>query len=54
MTAVEIERATVAELAPVIKSRKLPVADVTERFPERIERYNPRSMPSRRSRQRLR
>ena len=41
MTAVEIERATVAELAPLIKSRKLSVADVTQRFLERIEGYNP-------------
>ena len=41
MTAVEFERGTVAELAPLIKSRKLSVADVTKRFLDRIERYNP-------------
>ncbi|HET9917994.1 MAG TPA: amidase, partial [Candidatus Binatia bacterium] len=41
MTGVEIERLTVAELAPLIKAKKLSVADVTQRFLERIERYNP-------------
>ena len=41
MTAVEIERATVTELAPWIKSRKLSVGDVTRSFLDRMERYNP-------------
>jgi aspartyl-tRNA(Asn)/glutamyl-tRNA(Gln) amidotransferase subunit A len=41
MTAVDIERATVAELAPLLRSRKLSVGELTRSFLDRLERFNP-------------
>ena len=41
MTVPELERATIAELAPVIKVKKLSIVDLTSRFLDRIDRYNP-------------
>ena len=41
MTVLNLERATIAELAPVLKAKKLSIVDLTKRLLDRIERYNP-------------
>lgn len=41
MIALDLEHATIAQLAPAIQAKKLSVADLTESCLEHIERYNP-------------
>ena len=41
MSGLELDRATIAELAPVIKAKKLSVVALTQEFLDRIGRHNP-------------